>query len=140
MSLVSRFLRDEAGATAIEYGLIAAGISIAIIAVVAGLGTKLTSSHSVPDALEAYQKFVAQRMQMAAEDGRQLFEECQRITQKITRSLSSNWPSGIANRAARFYGVRGTKRRCGVFGGNLAVPLARRSPSSLPSLWPHSRP
>ena len=38
------------------------------------LGTKLTSSHSVPDALEAYQKFVAQRMQMAAEDGRQLFE------------------------------------------------------------------
>ena len=58
------------------------------------LGTKLTSSHSVPDALEVYQKFVAQRMQMAAEDGRQLFEECQRVTQKITRSLSGNWPSG----------------------------------------------
>jgi pilus assembly protein Flp/PilA len=44
MSLISRFLRDEAGATAIEYGLIAAGISVAIIATVQGLGTKLTST------------------------------------------------------------------------------------------------
>ena len=35
------FLRNEAGATAIEYGLIAAGISVAIIAVVNGLGTNL---------------------------------------------------------------------------------------------------
>jgi pilus assembly protein Flp/PilA len=37
------FLKDESGATAIEYGLIAAGISIAIIAVVNGLGTKLNT-------------------------------------------------------------------------------------------------
>ena len=44
MSLISRFLRDEAGATAIEYGLIAAGISVAIIATVQGLGTKLNST------------------------------------------------------------------------------------------------
>jgi pilus assembly protein Flp/PilA len=36
-----KFLRDESGATAIEYGLIAAGISLAIIAVVNGLGTNL---------------------------------------------------------------------------------------------------
>ena len=35
------FIRDETGATAIEYGLIAAGISVAIIAVVNGLGTSL---------------------------------------------------------------------------------------------------
>jgi pilus assembly protein Flp/PilA len=35
------FLSDESGATAIEYGLIAAGISLAIIAVVNGLGTNL---------------------------------------------------------------------------------------------------
>jgi pilus assembly protein Flp/PilA len=35
------FLRDESGATAIEYGLIAAGISVAIIAAVNGLGTSL---------------------------------------------------------------------------------------------------
>ena len=40
-NLVSSFMKDESGATAIEYGLIAAGISVAIIAVVQGLGTKL---------------------------------------------------------------------------------------------------
>jgi pilus assembly protein Flp/PilA len=38
-----RFLNDESGATAIEYGLIAAGISVAIIAVVNGLGTSLNA-------------------------------------------------------------------------------------------------
>jgi pilus assembly protein Flp/PilA len=43
-TLVSRFVKDESGATAIEYGLIAAGISVAIIAVVQGLGTKLTTT------------------------------------------------------------------------------------------------
>jgi pilus assembly protein Flp/PilA len=36
-----QFLADESGATAIEYGLIAAGISLAIIVVVNGLGTNL---------------------------------------------------------------------------------------------------
>ena len=41
-TLVSRFVKDESGATAIEYGLIAAGISVAIIAVVNGLGTNLS--------------------------------------------------------------------------------------------------
>jgi len=41
MRIVKRFLADESGATAIEYGLIAAGISLAIIAVVNGLGTSL---------------------------------------------------------------------------------------------------
>jgi pilus assembly protein Flp/PilA len=40
-SLVARFVKDESGATAIEYGLIAAGISVAIIAAVQGLGTTL---------------------------------------------------------------------------------------------------
>jgi pilus assembly protein Flp/PilA len=43
-TLVSRFLKDESGATAIEYGLIAAGISVAIIAVVQGLGDKLNTT------------------------------------------------------------------------------------------------
>ena len=42
-TLVSRFAKEESGATAIEYGLIAAGISIAIIAVVNGLGTNLNT-------------------------------------------------------------------------------------------------
>jgi pilus assembly protein Flp/PilA len=38
---VAHFFRDESGATAIEYGLIAAGISLAIIAAVNGLGVNL---------------------------------------------------------------------------------------------------
>ena len=42
-NLVSRFVKDESGATAIEYGLIAAGISLAIIAVVNGLGSNLNT-------------------------------------------------------------------------------------------------
>jgi len=46
MSLFKSFLRNESGATAIEYGLIAAGISVAIIAVVNGLGSKLSTTFS----------------------------------------------------------------------------------------------
>lgn len=42
--LVSRFVKDEKGATAIEYGLIAAGIAVAIIAVVQSLGSNLNST------------------------------------------------------------------------------------------------
>ena len=41
MLLLYKFLRDETGATTIEYGLIAASISLAIISVVNGLGTNL---------------------------------------------------------------------------------------------------
>jgi len=43
---LSRFFADQSGATAIEYGLIAAGISVAIIAVVNGLGTQLNTTFS----------------------------------------------------------------------------------------------
>jgi pilus assembly protein Flp/PilA len=50
--LVARFIDDTSGATAIEYGLIAVGISVAIIAVVQGLGSKLNSTFtSVQNAL-----------------------------------------------------------------------------------------
>ncbi len=42
-NLFVRFVKNKSGATAIEYGLIAAGISVAIIAVVNGLGTKLNT-------------------------------------------------------------------------------------------------
>ena len=42
-NLISRFVKDQSGATAIEYGLIAAGISLAIIAIVNGLGTNLNN-------------------------------------------------------------------------------------------------
>jgi len=41
MTTLVRFFKDESGATAVEYGLIAAGISVSIITVVHGLGTKL---------------------------------------------------------------------------------------------------
>jgi len=52
-ALVKQFVRDESAATAIEYGLIAAGISVAIIAVVQALGTNLnTTFQSVSTALK----------------------------------------------------------------------------------------
>jgi len=52
MSILKKFIRDDRGATAIEYGLIAAGISVAIIATVVGLGSKLnTTFTSVNNAL-----------------------------------------------------------------------------------------
>ena len=42
-SLILKFLKNESGATAIEYGLIAAGIAIAIITAVNGVGTALST-------------------------------------------------------------------------------------------------
>lgn len=52
-NLVVRFAKNESGATAIEYGLIAAGIAVAIIAVVQGVGSKLnTTFKSVSDNLK----------------------------------------------------------------------------------------
>ncbi len=51
--LLRKFVKDDSGATAIEYGLIAAGISVAIIAVVQGLGTNLKNTfQSVSSALK----------------------------------------------------------------------------------------
>jgi pilus assembly protein Flp/PilA len=44
MTLFSKFLKNESGATAIEYGLIAAGISVAIVTVVGTVGTKLNTT------------------------------------------------------------------------------------------------
>ncbi len=43
-NLIARFVKDESGATAIEYGLIAAGISLVIIGAVNGIGGKLSTS------------------------------------------------------------------------------------------------
>jgi pilus assembly protein Flp/PilA len=42
-NLIARFVKDESGATAIEYGLIAAGIALAIIATVNSLGSNLNT-------------------------------------------------------------------------------------------------
>lgn len=46
MNKFTRFLKDESGATAIEYGLIAAGIAVVLIVVVQTLGNNLTSTFS----------------------------------------------------------------------------------------------
>ena len=45
-SITQQFWKDDSGATAIEYGLIAAGISVAIIAVVNGVGSKVSGTFS----------------------------------------------------------------------------------------------
>ena len=45
-NLLQKFLRNEEAATAIEYGLIAAGIAVAIIATVQALGTNLNTTFS----------------------------------------------------------------------------------------------
>jgi len=45
--LIARFIADQSGATAIEYGLIAAGISVVIIATVNGIGTKLNTKFTL---------------------------------------------------------------------------------------------
>jgi pilus assembly protein Flp/PilA len=50
MLLFRKFIADESGATAIEYSLIAAGISVAIVATVMGLGTKLKDKYDTVDA------------------------------------------------------------------------------------------
>ncbi|MFN3351117.1 Flp family type IVb pilin [Pseudorhodoplanes sp.] len=53
MVTFKKFIRDESGATAIEYGLIAAGIAVAIIAAVQGIGGNLkTTFGKVEDALK----------------------------------------------------------------------------------------
>jgi pilus assembly protein Flp/PilA len=46
VQILTRFLKDETAATAIEYGLIAAGISLAIISVINGMGAKLNTKFS----------------------------------------------------------------------------------------------
>jgi pilus assembly protein Flp/PilA len=44
MNLISRFIRDESGATAIEYGLIAALVAVVIITGLTAVGTKLSTT------------------------------------------------------------------------------------------------
>ena len=60
------------------------------------LASKLTATRSVPESVEACRDGVSQRMQMAAEDGRRMFEEGQKIIGAVTRSLANGWPAGKA--------------------------------------------
>jgi hypothetical protein len=57
------------------------------------LAGKLSATRSPSEAMQAYQECVAQRMQMAAEDGRRLADDCQKIMGKIGRSFSNGWPT-----------------------------------------------
>ncbi len=57
------------------------------------LGAKLTATHSLPEAMSAYQQCMTHRMQMAAEDGRRWYEDCQKLTHKLTESLSHALPT-----------------------------------------------
>ena len=53
-----------------------------------GLATRLSATRSLPEALGTYQECVAQRMQMAAEDG------CQKLMQTFSRNSSNGSPTG----------------------------------------------
>jgi hypothetical protein len=52
-----------------------------------GLPAKMTATHSVPEALEAYSKCVSESIKMAAEDGQRLAEETQKTTRNFTKSF-----------------------------------------------------
>jgi hypothetical protein len=58
------------------------------------LATKLTATRSILEAIDTYAKYVSQRLQMAAEEGRRLAEESHQITQKITQAFAKGWPVG----------------------------------------------
>lgn len=53
------------------------------------LATKVTASRSIPEGLEAYRDCVSQRMQMAADDGRRLSEDGQKIIASVTKAVAN---------------------------------------------------
>jgi hypothetical protein len=53
-------------------------------------GKKLTSTKSVPEAMQAYQQALSQRMQMAAEDSQKVAADSQRVAQKIMRMIGNS--------------------------------------------------
>lgn len=64
------------------------------IAMWSDMAGKLSATKTLPEALETYSKCVSQRMQMAADDGRRIFDEAQNVTQRVARSLGNGWPGG----------------------------------------------
>ena len=56
--------------------------------------SKISTIRSAPEAMQAYQQCLAERMQLAAEDGRRLAKEYEEAMQRITRLLPSGWPTG----------------------------------------------
>src|SRR5579863_9027290 len=59
------------------------------VALWSDLAVKVTSSRSIPEGLEAYRDCAAQRLQMAAEDGRRLFDEGQKAIAAMTKAVSN---------------------------------------------------
>ena len=58
------------------------------------LAAKLSATRSLPEALGTYQECVTQRIQMAAEDGRLMADEWQKLLQRFIRPQSNGWPTG----------------------------------------------
>jgi hypothetical protein len=57
------------------------------------LASRMTTLRSAPEAMQAYQECLAERMQMGAEDGRRLAKQCEELMQRITRSFLNGWPT-----------------------------------------------
>jgi hypothetical protein len=55
------------------------------------LGRKLSTTRSVPEAVEIYKQSLTRRMQMATEDSQKFAADCQKLAQKVTRSISPGW-------------------------------------------------
>jgi len=51
--------------------------------------THCAATRSVPEAMEAYQNCVTEQMHMSAEDGKRLFDDCQKITKKIAGAFNA---------------------------------------------------
>jgi hypothetical protein len=58
-----------------------------------GLASRMATIRSAPEAMQAYQECLAERMQMGAEDGRRVAKQCEEVMQRITRSFSNGWPT-----------------------------------------------
>ena len=57
------------------------------------LGSKLTSTRSLPEAVEAYQQWMTQRTKTLAEDSQHFMADCQKFLDGVTRSLPNGWPA-----------------------------------------------
>jgi hypothetical protein len=55
------------------------------------LAAKLIGTRSASEAVDAYTKCVSQQIQMSVEDGQRIINDCQQISQKITKSFSNGW-------------------------------------------------
>jgi hypothetical protein len=56
------------------------------------LGAKLSAARSIPELAAAYQSYASQRVAMAGEDARHLFEDCQTLARTGARLWTTNWP------------------------------------------------